>query len=147
MKRIMEAIEKSAVDVLRSFFKEVDGWNVKQSKIYTAEGVIPSVLEKARSDLAVIYKNYVTPRERKTGRLATLGASSLPVHDEKDETITSIEQVSKNKIVIHTAWKEPALGFYHENRRYTLTFRNKKCLLDKMERFSSMKNKWINEPL
>jgi len=127
--------------VLLNFIKEMNDWELKYYKLYSED--MSKYTNMALDDLTKIYSKWITQRERKYGRLS--GAPSVgtpPEYDPITESIESIENIGKNKIIINTISKQ--IGDYTINYRYTLKCSNDEWRIDKKERYSSYKNKWEN---
>ncbi|MGN6085218.1 NTF2 fold immunity protein [Trinickia sp.] len=139
---------ESARTLLASFMQKMHEWEVKTFDLYRPENGGPEKNGSlAKAELKAIYDEYLTERDRKTGRLAGPSAELPPEYDLSAEEFISSEPVGESKVVISTKWTHPEIGDFSEDRRYTMVWKENGWRLDKKEIFSVHKDKWINQTL
>lgn len=133
----------NAKEVLYAFMREMNSWEKKchllyQGAAYGAEQHGPAALQ----ELKVIYEKYLTAKDRKTGRLSGPNVGYPPEFDPAQEEITS-SNLDGIRAVFETLWIDPFDSDFTERHRFILVRGSGGWLLDRKERFSILKNKWV----
>ncbi|THJ30475.1 hypothetical protein E8K88_17715 [Lampropedia aestuarii] len=111
---------KKAKETLVSFWDEMHKWEVRTHERYKPENGGPEAnREVAKSELIKIYDDFLTEKERKTGRLAGPDAGYPPEYDPINESVIDIVEES-NKVIFETKWKHPVSDFFDERHKFTL---------------------------
>lgn len=132
-----------AIVHLQAFMAEMNAWETKYVELVRRDG-IETIVEPARAELAAIYGTFLTERERKTGRLASVDVGYPAAFDPQRERVEASELLANGKAVIVTNVAHPNLAIsYQEKRRYTLVPKGEAWLLDKQEHERS-NGKWVN---
>lgn len=138
---------ENAKSVLVEFANRMNAWEVESYELVRSENCgLEKNLETIKSGLIAIYDQFLTKRERKTGRLAGPDVGYPPEYDMASEEIVASESLGAGKAVIETLWTHPVMKDYSVKKRYTLVFKNKEWRVDRKEAFSSVKGKWVNHP-
>ncbi len=134
-------------EFLDSFFKKMNEWGLRVINLYTKEPNGPQKYQEAmRSELQVIFDEYLTKRDRKTGRLQVLAVSiGQPDYDPKFEKLIKIEK-SREGFLAYTK-KNYSTDDYFEEYRYKIKKTTNGMKIDTKERFSSEKNGWVKETI
>lgn len=128
-----------AIKVLQAFMRDMYSWDVKYYELLV--NAHEANKSAAKQEISDIYNNYLTKKERKLGREVALNASSPPEYDPDAEIINKCEYVDEKKLLIYT---KQTTGFKFECR-YTLKNIKGEWRIDKRERYSIGKNKWVTE--
>lgn len=132
-----------AISRLQDFMHVMRAWELETFELYKQEnGGSEKNRPTARCRLQEIYDEYLTPKDRVTGRLAGPDAGQIPEFDVDQEAVLSAEIVGGNKVIVSTIWTHPAIGDYSNKHRYTMRLKGNKWLIDKKEVFRS--EKWSN---
>jgi NTF2 fold immunity protein len=127
---------------------EMNVWEVKFHSLYKRENGGPEAHQQsARNELVSIYEKYVTPKDRKTGRLAGPSAGYPPEFDVQAEKVEKVIELSATKVTIETTWTHPVVPTMMEKRRYTLVKTNGAWRIDKKEIYRKIKDAWENRVL
>nr|WP_298096234.1 NTF2 fold immunity protein [uncultured Shinella sp.] len=131
---------------LMSFFDEMTAWGNQIIAWFDREkGSLGDHHQAAHEALAKIYGSYLTDRERKTGRVAHMSFSlGQPDYDKSIEVISDVSRPTASSFLLETTRAFP-VGNYTERYRYKLVVKDGALRLDKKERYSQIKNKWIGE--
>jgi len=142
----MESIEiAKAKSVLLEFMSAMKKWEECYCHLYKAEnGGAEKYRDQAREELEDIYRSYLTPKDRKTGRMAGPNAGYPTEFDPEQDAIEAEEWINPKKIVFSSMWTQPAVADFTEKRRCTMMLRNGTWLLDKKVKYSAYAEKWIN---
>ncbi|MDR1341228.1 MAG: RhsIA family immunity protein [Prevotellaceae bacterium] len=133
---------KEALDVLKKFIDAMYKWNSMCQEIdrtphefYKQKGMISEKLNE-------IFIAYLTVKDRKYGRQASLSFSTPPEYNPGTNEILSCKMDGK-KVFIEV---QETAGF--KNRiKYALHFKKDKWLIDKKESFDEFKDKWVRQNL
>ncbi|TCV77525.1 MULTISPECIES: NTF2 fold immunity protein [Methylomonas] len=128
-----------AIKVLQAFMREMYRWDVKYYELLV--NAHEANKGTAKQEISEIYNSYLTKKDRKLGREVALNASSPPEYDPDTEIIEKCEDVDEKKLLIYT---KQTTGFKFECR-YTLKNIQDTWRIDKRERYSVGKNKWVIE--
>lgn len=125
--------------ILMNFMAEMYTWEKKYFPLMINNANNNKYRELAKQELSDIYKRYLTPKKRKTGRLAGPNVGSPPEYDPEAERIETISE-ENGRVIILT---QETTGF-KERLRYTLKQVHGEWRIDKKESFYQSKNKWVN---
>ncbi|OCG00762.1 NTF2 fold immunity protein [Gilliamella sp. wkB112] len=134
--------EKAIKEKFYSFSKEMNEWEVETKKKYDEIGMT-NYAQVAGENLKVIYKKYLTNKDRKLGRQSVPNAGFPPEYDPQQETIQNIS-IDGNKAIIETKWVHPANQNFAVIYRYTMKLQNGEWLLDTKKKYSKGADKWSN---
>lgn len=126
---------------LLAFMGEMHQWETSLINAQKSSGgtYFDANQEALRASLLGIYQTYLTAKERRNGRVASLNFGTPPEYDPAVESITASEVLILNKkVVIETVYPT----YMEFRRRYTLVFVNEAWRLDKREDFSPLKGRW-----
>lgn len=133
-----------AQSTLLDFFRKMNTWEKDAFFLYKQEnGGIDKNSEKTLSGLVNLYNEFLTKRDRKTGRIASLHASEYPEYDVDLEQVIGYE-FGRGKIIINTEKTDANIKDYKTSYRYALVKEGDRYLIDKKEKFSSYNEKWVN---
>jgi hypothetical protein len=141
---------ETAQDVLVEFMKKMNHWEVTSYELCKNEnGGLEKNGNQVKEGLVLIYDQYLTKKERKTGRLAGPDVGYPPEYDLANEKIVATEQLGGGKISIETHWNHPVMKDFSEKRKYLLISKDliskgTEWRIDKKEVFSPSKGKWVN---
>jgi hypothetical protein len=142
-----EAIAE-AEGVLREFWLAMHQWETNACP--HADKIGTPQIEPIARELQVIYERFLVPKERKLGRLffaegkprcASIGFP--PEYDPQRETITGHEVKNETKIIIDTEMANHLNPGLKTPQRYQLVRSADGFRIDKKERFSALKKKWV----
>ena len=143
--------EALVVKLMQSFWNAMNQWeqdtytaysNAINNNINTEE-----VRKSAKEALIKIYDEFLTKKERKTGRLAGPDAAAFPEYDIAREEILNIENISNGKYLVTTKRRDPNILDYYTEQRYKIVKSEGTLRIDSQENFSSHKGKWIRRSL
>jgi hypothetical protein len=137
----MMQLNDDAVKVLYEFFTAMNAWEVKFDELYAQGGTV-KYAASAREEINDMYARFLTDRDRKLGQQSAVSVRNPPQFDPKSETVVSIEDLAKNKVLITTRWVHPGIPTMIKDLRYTMIFKSDKWLLDKREKYSKFDQKW-----
>ena len=133
---------------LFEFMARMKTWEETYHRLYKRENGGPEQhADSARIELLQIYGEFLTQKERKTGRLAGPNAGYPPEFDPNCEKFVSADLLGPGKLVIETLWTHPAISDFSEKHRFTMIRKSGAWLLDKKESYSAYKEKWENRVL
>lgn len=143
----MNYSENDAIKVIDDYFVMMNEWELKVINLYKVENGGPQKnQEKMRDELRLIHDRFLTKKERKTGRVATMVVSlGDPVYDLKKETVVKVEEVPSG-FFVYTK-KEYVEDDYSEDYRYNLKSTKEGLLIDHKERYSDYEDKWVKDVL
>lgn len=142
-----ETIDKAA-KTLREFWAEMNKWETAAYPHSDKVGT-PKIEPIARR-LQTIYERFLVPKDRKLGRLvfdrgkprcAAIGFP--PQYDPQRETIIGHEVKNEKTILIRTEIADHLNKDLKTPQRYQLVLADDVFRIDKKERFSAFKNKWM----
>ncbi len=142
----MDEIEK-VKEKLISYFHKMNKWETENyAKLQSRDDEDPDhfkqVFANAKIELDSIYKEYLTPKERKL----TSSHNSLrnpPQYDATIETITSCIMKKNNRIEIET-FKNDAIELKNQ---YVFLKKEGEWRLDNKKTYWNHKNKWESVPI
>lgn len=133
----MKREKLNPTDILKSFIDSMFKWNVKCQELDKTPGEFYKHRERVLSDLNEIFSCYLTLKERKQGRQASLSFSNPPEYNLATNKIVSCKEDPK-KAYIEV---QETVGF-KELLRYTLLKKNDGWRIDKKEAYNKFDNKW-----
>jgi NTF2 fold immunity protein len=142
----MKQANDDAVKALYEFFAVMNAWELKYAELY-AHGGTAKHAASARAEINEIYARFLTDRDRKLGLQSAVSVGNPPQFDPKAESVVSVEDLTKNKILITTRWVHPSIPAMTKDLRYTIVFKLGKYLLDKREKYSKLDAKWTGVTL
>jgi hypothetical protein len=145
----MTADTNNASAVLLEFMSEMKRWENKFTTLYKQENGGPEAhASQAKIEIKQIYDKYVTKRDRKYGRVASVSAGWPPQFDPDAEEIVASELISRRMVILETLWTHPtAVPRYTEKNRFTMLFQRGKWRLDRKETYDSHKGQWAKRVL
>lgn len=140
-----ENLHSGAESFLNEFMIKMNKWGIRAYDYYQEINGGPlKNQEIVRTELAEIYDEFLTIKDRKTGNLANPSASMMPEYDPLKEKTKEITSSDGKKVVITTEKIYPENNNYKEIYRYTIVKKSDRFFLDKKEKYSAFKGKWIN---
>jgi hypothetical protein len=140
-------IEESS-RVLLEFMSAMRDWENKFAQLFKRENGGPEVhANQARTELETIYDKYLTPRDRKLGRMAGPSAGYPPEFDPDAEKVVSSEPAPRGKVLIETLWTHPKVPSSTRKSRYTMIHKDDQWRLDRKENYSVSEGKWVRRVL
>lgn len=138
---------ETARQTLLSFFSKMNEWEVQGVAIKDSASDWPIILGK---QLEAIYSEFLTFKKRDYGRL--IWKDSLPIcssigsppeYDCLHETIQGF--LEGKQTAIETLRTNPAMPALSFKLRYYFKMEEGKCRIDRKEKYSALKEKWIKE--
>ncbi|MEH6417744.1 NTF2 fold immunity protein [Pseudomonas sp. CGJS7] len=134
---------QDAEAVLGEFFAQMHAWEVAAHELAErGNGGLEQNLERIRQPLVLIYERFLTPKERKTGRLAGPDVGWPPEYDPAQEPIVDSRR-SGAKAVFETRWTHPTVADFSQRKKYYLLEKGGQWRIDKKEVFDTIKDKWV----
>lgn len=133
----MERKQLSPTDILKGFITSMFKWNVACQEIDKVAGKFYQQREYVLKQLNEIYSEYLTVKERKNGRQASLSFSNPPEYNLSTNEILSCTEDGK-KAYIEV---QETVGF-KEHLKYTLHKKNDGWRIDKREAYNEFDDKW-----
>jgi hypothetical protein len=133
---------KKALDVLKKFIDAMYKWNSMCQEIDRTLHEFYKQKSMISEKLNEIFTEYLTVKDRKYGRQASLSFSTPSEYSLDTNEILSCKMDGK-KVFIEV---QETVGF--KNRiKYTLHLKKDKWLIDKKESFDEFKDKWVRQDL
>lgn len=136
-----EPKEDLVLNMFKLFCKKMTDWEKETYEIYQKNDDIEHKKDIIKNNLREIYNEFLTKKERKTGRIASLSAGETPEFDLLTIEFGNVFIEDKKAIIFYSK-KES--DYYSNNYRVTFLKKEGSFLIDKMERYSSYNDKWVN---
>lgn len=131
----------NAPEVLKQFFDSMNKW--ERDNLIPLRTEAPGSERRAKTALEKIYSKFLTKKERKSGKLASLDVGEPPEYDKDLEVIVN-QDIQDKTGIIETQRTDPNARKFIERFRYHLKYQGQVWRIDRKEMFSLEKSKWIN---
>lgn len=137
---------RSAAETLTGFMQAMKAWEEKYFKLYREPNGLQAHMPTALAELKVIYGKFLSPKDRKNGRLGSPNAGNPPEFDPAAEKIVTVNAVSPTKTVVETLWTHPDAADATQKNRYTFVVVDGELFIDQKEAYKSYLDKWEKYP-